>query len=107
MIRRFAFSLPLTIIAGCVYATLTPQGEGVRITANPEAVRGCELVGPVEGGDGWNGGIVGQRAAEQNAVIHLRNNAAELGADVVLMVTDLTGPSGSTQRGEGYDCGSP
>jgi hypothetical protein len=92
------------LASGCVYRQLTPAGEQVRVTSNPEAVRGCNLVGPVQGGDGMNGGMAGQRAAEENANRELRNRAAEMGANVVLLTTSTTGFSGATQRGEAYSC---
>lgn len=96
--------LALVVLTGCATARLTPAGESVRVTANPEAVRGCELLGEVSGEDRVNGGMLGQGAAEENALVRLRNAAAELGADVVLMVMGTTNMSGSSQRGEAYSC---
>jgi len=99
------FALALVLgLSGCVYRQLTPLGQAVRVTANPEAIQGCELKGAVTGGDGLNGGITGQRAAEENANRELRNRAAEMGANVVLLTTSTTGFSGATQRGEAYLC---
>ena len=46
-----AFTIALAL-GGCVYRQLTPLGEAVRVTANPETVQGCELKGSVPGGDG-------------------------------------------------------
>jgi hypothetical protein len=100
-----ALVLALTAHA-CVYKTLTPAGEIVRVTPNPNVVQDCEYLGEVEGGDGWNGGIAGQRAAEENAQRDLRNKAAAMGADVVLLATAETGTSGATIRGEAYACTS-
>jgi hypothetical protein len=92
-------------LAGCVTTRLTPTGEKVRVTSNPETVRGCTFLGAVKGADHMNGGIAGQGAAEENANRRLRNAAASMGADTVLIVTATTGMGGSTVRGEGYRCG--
>lgn len=103
--HRSIAALALSLaISGCVYRQLTPLGAQVRVTSNPESVQGCELKGPVTGGDGMNGGMAGQRAAEENANRELRNRAAEMGANVVLMVSATAGFSGATQRGEAYSC---
>lgn len=88
----------------CVTTKLTPAGQSVRVTSNPDAVKGCQLLGPVVGKDRMNGGTMGQGAAEENAHRRLQNAAAEMGADTVLLVTVDTGTSGSIQRGEAYRC---
>jgi len=93
------------LLSGCVTTTLTPAGGKVRVTGNPEAVRQCQFIGEVLGRDRMNGGMMGQSAAEENANRRVRNRAAEMGANVVLLVTDTTGFSGSVKRGEAYKCG--
>lgn len=64
-------------------AELTRAGEAVRVTENPETVRGCEYVAEVVGPEGGN---------------ELRNEAARLGANFVLRV------QGPTPRTEAYLC---
>ena len=93
--------LPLLAI-GC--ATLTAAGQKVRVTANSEVVRGCRYIGEVKGSERFFGGLSGQGIAEDNAVIRLKNRAAEMGGNVVLMTTATTNTSGSSQRGEAYAC---
>jgi hypothetical protein len=103
MLTKFAaFGLTALPLAACV--SLTPAGEKVRITANPDVVRNCTLIGEVKGADHMNGGLMGQGIAENHAVIELKNRAAAMGADTVMMVTGSTGFSGSVQRGEAYRC---
>jgi uncharacterized protein YbjQ (UPF0145 family) len=94
----------LALLSACVTTHLTPEAEKVRVTTNPEAVRGCKLLGNIEASDKMNGGMVGQMAAEENANRRLRNDAAKLGANVVLMGSSTTGMSGSRARGEAYAC---
>lgn len=91
-------------LGGCVHVQVTPKAESVRLTSNAEEVQGCQLVGHVEGRDRLNGGILGQRAAEENAQRALRNNAARMGANTVLVVSGTTGMTGSRQQGEAYAC---
>jgi hypothetical protein len=52
------------------------------------------------------GGYAGQGIAEDNAWNELKNRAAAMGADTVLLVTASTGFSGARAIGEGYHCGS-
>jgi hypothetical protein len=92
------------MLSGCMYATLKPGAQAVRVTSNPEAVRGCALLGEVRGRDGWNGGMAGQGAAERNADIALRNAAHEMGGNVILLTTESVNTSGATKRGEAYRC---
>lgn len=88
------------VFVSCV--TVTPQGAKVRITANPEAIRTCTLLGEVRGETMWGGMIGG--TAEEHAVNELKNRAAAMGANTVLMVTSSAGFTGSVQRGEAYRC---
>ena len=94
--------LLMVLVTGC--ASLTPAGENVRITSNPDVVRGCKYIGRVEGNDHLNGGSMGQGAAEKNATIRLQNSAAEMGANTVFLARSSTGFSGSNQLGEAYSC---
>lgn len=93
--------------SGCVTTRLTPEAELVRVTANAEAVKGCTLLGNLEASDKLNGGMAGQMAAEENANRRLRNDAAKLGANTVLLSSSTTGMSGSRARGEAYKCPDP
>ena len=100
-----ALSLSFVIVTACVTTSLTPKGNQVRLTSNPDVVRPCKYLGEVKGADRMNGGIAGQGAAEENANRRLRNNAAQMGADTVFIGTSTTNTSGSVQRGEAYQCG--
>ena len=95
----------LVLAGGCVTTQLTPEAQAVRITSNPEAVRGCEVLGEVKGSDRMNGGMLGQGAAEENSRRRLRNAAAKLGANVVLVESaNVAVLGGTSQRGEAYRC---
>jgi hypothetical protein len=102
--RRSAYLFTALACAGCVTTTLTPAAVALRVTSNPEAVKGCAYLGPVEGKDTINGGMLGQGAAEENALRKLRNAAAKMGATTVFLAMQGTKFSGSHQRGEAYKC---
>lgn len=79
--------------AGCV--SITPQGEKVRTTTNPDVVRECKYLGPVKThGSGWRGGL-----AAANTEKTIRNNTAKMGGNVVYVVT-----SGEQSTGDAYRC---
>jgi hypothetical protein len=75
-----------------------PGAENVRLTANPEIVRGCRFLGNVQ-----DNNIYGTESAE-NA---LRNDAAHMGGNVVLMVSPASvGGLHAHASGEAYACGA-
>jgi hypothetical protein len=102
----FVTTTVLLCLAAASCTSLTPAGERVRVTSNADAVRGCTLLGEVKGADRMWGGAAGQGIAENNAWNELKNRAAVIGADTVLLVTSSTGFSGARAIGEGYHCGS-
>ena len=96
------FFLAFTACARAV--NLSPAAEAVRVTSNPDAVKGCKFIAEVTGADRLNGGMMGQMAAEENATRFLKKNASEAGANTVLVSASTTGMSGSRKRGEAYAC---
>jgi hypothetical protein len=93
--------IPVLLLV-CACTSTSPAGEKVRVTSNPEAIKGCELLGPVKGSSGW-GGAATANVSENNSMNALRDNAAKMGANVVLMVS-----SGTTRKeGEAYKCPEP
>jgi len=97
----------LLFVAACVTTKLTPAAERVRVTSNAAALKDCKLVGNVDASDRMNGGMMGQMAAEENTSRRLRNKAADMGANTVLLVSSTTGMSGSRSRAEVYSCPLP
>ncbi len=108
--KSMVWLVGLVLVGGCVRAQLTPEAQAVRITTNPEAVRGCDLKGEVAGKSStWSrGGILfGTKASEEDARRRVRLRAVELGGNVVLIETAQTSGGGSQQRGEAYLCPTP
>lgn len=102
--KRAAIAIAATALASCVTTKLNERSASVQITANAEAVRGCRYVGEVHAADRMNGGLFGQDAAEENTYRRMRNQAAELGASIVLLHRAETGYNGASARGEAYAC---
>lgn len=88
--------------AGCA-TQLNAKGAAVRVTSNPEVVRGCKYLGRVSGSDHMHGGVL-QGTAEKSADAEMRNGAAWIGANTIFLVRGSTGWGGSSQMGEAYSC---
>lgn len=90
-----ALTWPVMIVA-CV--STTPAGEKVRVTSNSDVVKGCKFLGNVKATSGW-GGSGGTGLAGSNTEKTLQNKTAELGGNVVFVVS-----SGIHASGEAYRC---
>lgn len=88
--------LLVVTVASCV--STTPAGERVRVTSNPDVVRGCKFLGNVKATSGW-GGSAGTGLAGSNTEKTLQNKTAQLGGNVVFIVS-----SGIHASGEAYRC---
>lgn len=102
MRRIVAFSLCL-LLAGCVTTKLVPGADSIRVTSNGETVKGCKFIGEIKASDRMNGGF-GQGAAEENTDRRLKNQALEMGGNVILLNRSNTSYYGSSARGELYSC---
>jgi hypothetical protein len=82
----------LLIIAGCAATELTTEGQRVRIT-NTEPGVDCEFLGVVTGSQGsaLTGGLTSNENMETGALNDLRNKAAELGGNLILILTQRAG----------------
>ena len=92
-------ALAVTALSSCV--SLSEKGTHVRVTGNPDAVKGCEFLGNVKATWGWGGGA-GTGLAGSNTEKTLQNKAADLGGNVLFVVS-----SGIHASGEAYRCPSP
>jgi hypothetical protein len=87
-------------VTGCV--SLTPEGQRVRITNNPDVVRGCEFVGNLRSGSMLGGGT-----GEERAQVDMQNETARLGGNVLFLTSSHGGPNlgaGAWSAGEAYRC---
>jgi hypothetical protein len=105
--RALAVVVVLTV-SGCATSHRTPAPQAVRFTNSRDGVSGCTSVGIVDSNDNSNEGTVDQVPVEQDRYRRLRNEAARLGANVVLLSENPSGmTSGSVVNGEAYKCPLP
>jgi uncharacterized protein YbjQ (UPF0145 family) len=87
-----------------------PQPRDVRFTNSRDVVKSCTMLGLIDSSDKTNGGVVTQMPAERNALRRLRNEAARLEANTVLVNEAPPGMSqehtrdGTLMQGEAYRC---
>jgi hypothetical protein len=98
--RVIGIAIPALWLISCVSAS--PDAQNVRITNNPEVVRGCEFLGNVKAMSGW-GGSAGSGIAARNIEETLKERAHKLGANVLYVV----GNAASKGTGEAYRCADP
>lgn len=88
------------LAVGC--ASGPNPADSVRVTSNPDVVRGCQFVGNVRGGS-WFGGGIGAGKSEDD----LKSGAVELGGNTVYIAATSSGRhayEGSSASGEAYRC---
>jgi len=94
--KLISFCILLLLLAACV--STTPEGAAVRVTSNPDVVKGCQFLGNVKATSGW-GGPAGTGLGTSNTEKTLQNKTAKLGGNVVFVTT-----SGVHAIGEAYKC---
>lgn len=95
MIKMLTRLTAVMLLTGCATATLTPEGEKVKVVTDRAAIEPCQLVGVVE--------VTPTESAGETLYI-LRNKAAAMGADTLLV------PRGAglfgVDNANAYRCGS-
>lgn len=91
-ISLFAF----VVLAGCAATPLQPGAEMVRVT-NTEPDSGCEFLGDITGnqGNSFTGPFITNENLETGARNDLKNKAATLGGNLVVLLTQRAGATGS------------
>lgn len=101
MVGRTVSVAGLLCALGCV--SVTPAMQGVRVTNNPDVVRGCKFMGNVTTGAFWRTGA----KDSENA---FRKRVVELGGNVGYVVSTTSGRDGlgsAAYSGEAYRCEAP
>ena len=85
------------VMAGCAAAPLIPGSERVRIT-NSEPGKECKFLGDVTGiqGNFFSGPWTSNENLETGARNDLKNKAAAMGGNVVAILTQRAGQTGSS-----------
>lgn len=90
-----------TFLASCV--SLTPAGEQVRITSNPDVVRGCAFLGEMKATTQLGRAFGGEGTEDSER--KLRNEVAAKGGNVVMIRRQDANIWGSARSvGEAYKC---
>lgn len=90
--KKIGLLIVLLQIVGCSAITLEPGAEKVRIVRT-EPGKECEYLGEVTGDQGgWlTGGLTSNANLETGALNDLKNKAAKMGGNLVLIITDRAG----------------
>lgn len=91
-------------LTACSVTELKPNADAVRVTTNPEVIKGCKYIAEIAASDRFYGGVLGQDLAEENMYRKIKNSAVKLGANVVYLNRAHTGLDGASGRGEAYFC---
>lgn len=100
MTRVTVFVLSLSALA-CSTAP-PPAAQGVRVTSNPEVVRGCQFVRNVR--DTGSNAMPSPAERVENM---LRVQAAKLGGNVLMIASMISTGGVTTGSGEAYMCPQP
>ena len=85
--------------------TMTPEQRSVRVTSNPDVVRGCQFLGNVSDEGVMFGTSKTSPAERVNNM--LRVKTAALGGNVVMLSATGETRSTVTASGEAYKCPAP
>jgi hypothetical protein len=87
--------LVLVLLSGCVATPLHPAAESVRVT-HIEPKGECKWLGDVTGsqGNSFTGQYTTNANLETGARNDLKNKAAKLGGNLVVLITERTGKTG-------------
>ncbi len=98
--KKVSLLTVLLLFVGCASITLQPEAEKVRIVRT-EPAKECEYLGEVTGdqGDWLTGAFTSNASLERGALNDLKNKAAEMGGNLVFILTDRAGST--TDRSSG------
>jgi hypothetical protein len=85
----------IALVSGCV--STSREAENVRVTTNPDVVKGCEFLGNVSSTSGW-GGPLGTGLGSANTEKDLRNKAARMGGNILFLSSSGVHASGEVYR---------
>lgn len=79
------------------------QGRDVRVVKDIQFVEGCDHVTSVDSSSSW-GGFAATGVAYTSAMNQLKNQAADAGANVILISTLSNTMGGTNMSGEAFNC---
>jgi len=105
MKKFFSVSLIFIVVitlSGCA-TSLSTKGASIRITSQPEDVKGCEYLGQLTSSSSW-GGFAATGLGFESAMNELKNKAAQMGANTLLTQLISNTMGGTRMIGDAYKC---
>src|SRR4051812_9254343 len=95
MRKSVTYGALMLLVVGCAAAKIKPGADKVRFAHNEPT--GCKYLGEATGNQGnfFTGGWTSNSNLETGARNELKNKAAELGGNVVVLLTNRAGQTGS------------
>ncbi len=93
--NRIILAGAMLLLAGCAAQSLKPGAEKVRFMQSEP--KGCKYVGEATGNQGnfFTGGWTSNENLETGARNTLKNKAVDMGGNVIVMLTNRAGQTGS------------
>jgi hypothetical protein len=81
-----------------------PQAANIMVSPNPSVPQGCKYLGQVIGNQGnfFTGEYTSNKNLEQGALNDMKNQASQLGANYIQLITNRAGVTGSGSMANGY-----
>ncbi|WP_435954797.1 DUF4156 domain-containing protein [Dryocola sp. BD626] len=100
--KKFTVVTLAVLLAGCSANSLNSHAQQVRVTNN-EPGKECRFLGDITGSQGnfFTGGWTSNSNLETGARNDLKNQAANMGGNVVSIITQRAGQTGSAYDGSG------
>ena len=95
MKHAIAFATLVVLLGGCKAIPLQPGAAQVRLTN--EEPKGCKFLGDITGnqGNSFTGSFTSNRTMESGARHDIKNQASAMGGNVVYLLTNRAGQTGS------------
>ena len=96
MLKQIIIISIVILMAGCSSIKLNPDAQTVRLTLT-EPTKECKFLGDVIGsqGDAFTGAYTTNKKMEVGAMNDIKNQAAALGGNLVVILTQRAGQTGS------------
>ncbi|MGL4724864.1 MAG: DUF4156 domain-containing protein [Scandinavium sp.] len=100
--KKISLILVMMTLAGCSATSVNTNASHVRVTNN-EPGKECKFLGDITGSQGnfFTGGWTSNSNLETGARNDLKNQAANMGGNVVSIITQRAGQTGSAYNGSG------
>lgn len=100
--KKISLVLVMMALAGCSATSVNSNANRVRVTNN-EPGKECKFLGDITGSQGnfFTGGWTSNSNLETGARNDLKNQAANMGGNVVSIITQRAGQTGSSYDGTG------